>query len=96
MERHLTRLSAAELAEAIAEREVSAVEVAQAHLDRIADVDDRVHAFLHVDAERFEMGRDQRRGALLGVRQLRMLVNVMTPRGDLVGDGCRATIDLGG
>ena len=31
--------------------EVSAVEVAQAHLDRIAAVDERVHAFLHVDAE---------------------------------------------
>ena len=30
---------------------VSAVEVAQAHLDRIAAVDERVHAFLHVDAE---------------------------------------------
>ena len=26
-------------------------EVTQAHLDRIAEVDDRVHAFLHVDAE---------------------------------------------
>ena len=31
--------------------EVSAVEVAQAHLDRIAAVDDQVHAFLHVDTE---------------------------------------------
>ena len=48
---HLTRLSATELAEAIAAGEVSAVEVTRAHLDRIADVDDRVHAFLHVDDE---------------------------------------------
>ncbi len=47
----LTRLTAAETAAAVASREVSAVEVAQAHLDRIAAVDDRVHAFLHVDAE---------------------------------------------
>jgi aspartyl-tRNA(Asn)/glutamyl-tRNA(Gln) amidotransferase subunit A len=47
----LTRLTAAELAASIAAREVSAVEVAQAHLDRIGAVDDRVHAFLHVDAE---------------------------------------------
>jgi aspartyl-tRNA(Asn)/glutamyl-tRNA(Gln) amidotransferase subunit A len=31
--------------------EVSAVEVAQAHLDRIAAVDGEVHAFLHVDTE---------------------------------------------
>ncbi|MGB8652237.1 MAG: Asp-tRNA(Asn)/Glu-tRNA(Gln) amidotransferase subunit GatA [Mycobacteriales bacterium] len=47
----LTRLTAAETAAAIADRTVSAVEVAQAHLDRIAAVDDKVHAFLHVDAE---------------------------------------------
>jgi aspartyl-tRNA(Asn)/glutamyl-tRNA(Gln) amidotransferase subunit A len=47
----LTRLTAVELAAGIAAREVSAVEVAQAHLDRIASVDDRVRAFLHVDAE---------------------------------------------
>ncbi|MCU1673831.1 MAG: glutamyl-tRNA(Gln) amidotransferase, subunit [Frankiales bacterium] len=47
----LTRLSAAETAAAIASKDVSAVEVAQAHLDRIAKVDRQVHAFLHVDAE---------------------------------------------
>jgi aspartyl-tRNA(Asn)/glutamyl-tRNA(Gln) amidotransferase subunit A len=47
----LTRLTAADLAGRIAAREVSAVEVAQAHLDRVAAVDERVHAFLHVDAE---------------------------------------------
>jgi aspartyl-tRNA(Asn)/glutamyl-tRNA(Gln) amidotransferase subunit A len=44
----LIRLSAAELAAKIHSREVSAVEVAQAHLDRIAAVDEQVHAFLHV------------------------------------------------
>jgi len=47
----LTRLSAAELGRLLAAREVSAVEVTQAHLDRIAAVDDRVRAFLYVDAE---------------------------------------------
>lgn len=47
----LTRRTAAELAAGIAARDVSAVEVTQAHLDRIGAVDDRVHAFLHVDAE---------------------------------------------
>jgi len=47
----LTRLSAAELAEKIAGGQVSAVEVAAAHLDRIASVDAAVHAFLHVDTE---------------------------------------------
>jgi aspartyl-tRNA(Asn)/glutamyl-tRNA(Gln) amidotransferase subunit A len=45
----LTRLSAADLAAKIKSKEVSAVEVAQAHLDRIEAVDERVHAFLHVD-----------------------------------------------
>ena len=43
--------TAAETAAAIASGEVSAVEVAQAHLDRIAAVDGDVHAFLHVDTE---------------------------------------------
>jgi aspartyl-tRNA(Asn)/glutamyl-tRNA(Gln) amidotransferase subunit A len=43
--------TAAELGQRLAAGEVSAVEVAQAHLDRIAAVDERVHAFLHVDAE---------------------------------------------
>jgi aspartyl-tRNA(Asn)/glutamyl-tRNA(Gln) amidotransferase subunit A len=43
--------TAAALGAKIASREVSAVEVAQAHLDRISEVDGRVHAFLHVDAE---------------------------------------------
>ncbi len=47
----LTRLTAAETATAVASGDVSAVEVAQAHLDRIGAVDDRVHAFLHVDTE---------------------------------------------
>jgi len=51
MSTDLTRRTAADTARAIADREVSAVEVAQAHLDRIAAVDDRLHAFLHVDAE---------------------------------------------
>src|ERR1700755_547301 len=47
----LIRLTAAETAARIAAGEVGAVEVAQAHLDRIAAVDGQVHAFLHVDAE---------------------------------------------
>ena len=47
----LDRLTAAETAAAIVSGEASAVEVTQAHLDRIAAVDGDVHAFLHVDAE---------------------------------------------
>ena len=49
LKRDLIRQSAATLASAMAEGEVSAREVTQAHLDRIAEVDDRVHAFLYVD-----------------------------------------------
>jgi aspartyl-tRNA(Asn)/glutamyl-tRNA(Gln) amidotransferase subunit A len=51
MSTDLTRLTAADTAARIAGGEVSAVEVATAHLDRIAAVDDRVHAFLHVDRD---------------------------------------------
>ncbi len=47
----LTRMTAAELSAALATREVSATEVTRAHLDRIAAVDDRVRAFLHVAAD---------------------------------------------
>jgi aspartyl-tRNA(Asn)/glutamyl-tRNA(Gln) amidotransferase subunit A len=47
----LTRRSAAELAAAIADGELSSTEVVEAHLDRIAEVDTEVHAFLHVDAD---------------------------------------------
>ncbi|SCG57256.1 Asp-tRNA(Asn)/Glu-tRNA(Gln) amidotransferase subunit GatA [Micromonospora halophytica] len=47
----LTRLTATEIAGLVATGETSAVEVTRAHLDRIAAVDDRVHAFLHVDTD---------------------------------------------
>lgn len=43
--------SASELAGMLASREISSVEVTQAHLDRIAAVDGAVHAFLHVSGE---------------------------------------------
>ncbi|MER7756651.1 Asp-tRNA(Asn)/Glu-tRNA(Gln) amidotransferase subunit GatA [Kitasatospora sp. NPDC097643] len=47
----LIKYTAAETAAAISKGEVSAVEVAQAHLDRIEAVDKKVNAFLHVDTE---------------------------------------------
>jgi len=47
----LTRASAATLAERLAAREVSAVEVAEAHLDRIEALDGDLNAFLTVDRE---------------------------------------------
>ncbi|MDK6259805.1 Asp-tRNA(Asn)/Glu-tRNA(Gln) amidotransferase subunit GatA [Corynebacterium frankenforstense] len=48
---NLTAMTAAELAEKIHNREVSSREVTQAHLDRIAEVDGDIHAFLHVGSE---------------------------------------------
>ncbi len=47
----LTRMTASALAQQIADGQVSAVEVTQAHLDRISAVDEAVHAFLHVSGE---------------------------------------------
>ena len=47
----LIRKDASEIAGLVSSGEVSAVEVAQAHLDRIAAVDGDIHAFLHVDTE---------------------------------------------
>ncbi len=52
MEHDLVRQDAATLARAMAEGEVSSEEVTRAHLDRIAAVDERVHAFLHLMPER--------------------------------------------
>lgn len=56
----LTRLTATEIAGLVASGDTSAVEVTRAHLDRIAAVDDRVHAFLYVDSV----------GALAAARQV--------------------------
>jgi aspartyl-tRNA(Asn)/glutamyl-tRNA(Gln) amidotransferase subunit A len=47
----LIRRTAAELADALVAGETTSVELTQASLDRIAEVDSAVHAFLHVDAE---------------------------------------------
>ncbi len=47
----VTGLSAAQLAGKIAARELSSVEATQAHLDRIAEIDGELGAFLHVGAD---------------------------------------------
>ncbi|MDT7787768.1 MAG: aspartyl-tRNA(Asn)/glutamyl-tRNA(Gln) amidotransferase subunit [Pseudonocardiales bacterium] len=51
MTNDLIHATASELAAKIHSGEISSVEVTQAHLDRIAETDERVHAFLHVDTE---------------------------------------------
>jgi aspartyl-tRNA(Asn)/glutamyl-tRNA(Gln) amidotransferase subunit A len=61
-----TRRTAAELADALASRETTSVELTQAHLDRISAVDGAVHAFLAVDRDAaLEQARaaDERRAA---------------------------------
>ena len=47
----LISLSASTLAEKLQSGEVSSVEVTQAHLDRIAEVDGDIHAFLHISRD---------------------------------------------
>jgi aspartyl-tRNA(Asn)/glutamyl-tRNA(Gln) amidotransferase subunit A len=71
----LVRLSAAETAAAVAAGEISAVETTQAHLDRIAAVDERVHAFLHVDTD----------GALAAARAVDQRRAAGEPLGPLAG-----------
>src|SRR4051794_9302437 len=51
MSSELTRITAAELSEALSKGDTTATEVTQAHLDQIAAVDGKVHAFLHVAAD---------------------------------------------
>ncbi|RZS87052.1 aspartyl/glutamyl-tRNA(Asn/Gln) amidotransferase subunit A [Motilibacter rhizosphaerae] len=71
----VVRLTASQVAAAVESGAVSAVEVAQAHLDRIAAVDDDVHAFLHVDTE----------GALAAARAVDERRSAGEPLGPLAG-----------
>ncbi|WP_329108175.1 Asp-tRNA(Asn)/Glu-tRNA(Gln) amidotransferase subunit GatA [Micromonospora sp. NBC_01699] len=71
----VTRMTATEVAALVAGGEASAVEVTRAHLDRIAEVDDRVHAFLHVDTE----------GALAAARDVDARRAAGEPLGPLAG-----------
>jgi len=71
MATELTRLTAAQIAAAVAAGETSAVEVTTAHLDRIEAVDTDVHAFLHVARDRAlaaaaEVDRKRAAGEALG------------------------------
>ncbi|MFZ4896212.1 Asp-tRNA(Asn)/Glu-tRNA(Gln) amidotransferase subunit GatA [Plantibacter sp. Mn2098] len=54
----LIRLTAAELSAKLSSGEVSSVEATQAHLDRIAQVDGDVHAFLHVSDNALTVAAD--------------------------------------
>ncbi len=71
----LTRLTAADLGALIASGETSAVEVTQAHLDRIGKVDESIHAYLHVDTE----------GALTAAAAVDSARKIGSPLGPLAG-----------
>ncbi len=92
----LTRLTAVETAAKIAAREVTAVEVAQAHLDRIAEVNGTLNAFLHIDtdgaltqAKRVDAGEVE--GPLAGVplalKDVIVTRNVPTTAGSKILEG---------
>jgi aspartyl-tRNA(Asn)/glutamyl-tRNA(Gln) amidotransferase subunit A len=102
----LTRLTAAELAAVVASGEASAVDVTRAHLDRIAAIDDRIHAFLHVDtdgalaaAERVDAARaaGETLGPLAGVplalKDVFTMEGVPTTCGSKILDGWRPPYD---
>jgi aspartyl-tRNA(Asn)/glutamyl-tRNA(Gln) amidotransferase subunit A len=102
----LTRLTAAEIAGAVASGDASAVEVTQAHLDRIGAVDDSVHAFLHVDAEgalRAAAAVDAKRaagvtlgplaGVPLALKDVLTMRGVPTTCGSKILDGWRPPYD---
>src|SRR6185436_9649298 len=73
----ITRASAAELADRLSRKEISAVEATAAHLDRIAAVDGSVRAFLHVDAE----------GALATARDIATTKGMPTTAGSRILEG---------
>jgi len=84
----LVRQDATTLAQAIANQEVSAREVTQAYLDRIAAVDGQVHAYLYVDSDGAlaaadsvdtRIGAGEQLGPLAGVPLA--LKDVLTMRG---------------
>ena len=102
----LTRMSAAGLAAAIAAGDVSALEVADAHLARIDDVDDQVNAFLHVaagQAREAACAVDQRRaagetlgplaGVPLALKDVFTTADMPTTCGSAILDGWRPPYD---
>ncbi|XPP25681.1 MAG: Asp-tRNA(Asn)/Glu-tRNA(Gln) amidotransferase subunit GatA [Leucobacter sp.] len=102
----LIHLTAAELAAELTAGRVSAVEAAQAHLDRIAEVDGGLNAFLAVDAEvslAAARAIDERRaageqlGALAGVplaiKDVLVTTDMPSTAGSRILEGYRSPFD---
>src|SRR4051812_39725021 len=102
MSDEVIRLSAADIAARVAARELSAVEVTQAHLDRIAAVDRRVHSFLYVDtdgalaqARRVDAGEltGPLAGVPLALKDVIVMRDVPTTAGSRILEGWRPPYD---
>lgn len=102
----LIRLTAAELAAKLASGEVSSVEATQAHLERIAEVDGELHAFLAVgedSALEAARGIDARRaageelgglaGVPLAVKDVLVTTDMPSTSGSRILEGYRSPFD---
>lgn len=102
----LITLTAAELGAKLASREVSAVEATQAHLDRIAEVDGSLNAFLATDAEASLSAAkqvDERRasgeqlgelaGVPLAIKDLLVTTDMPTTAASKILEGYRSPFD---
>ncbi|MBT2485764.1 MULTISPECIES: Asp-tRNA(Asn)/Glu-tRNA(Gln) amidotransferase subunit GatA [unclassified Microbacterium] len=101
----IIRLTAADLAEKLATREISSVEATQAHLDRIALVDGDVHAFLHVNAHALDAAAavDAQRaagdqvgpvaGVPLAIKDVLVTTDQPTTSGSRILEGYRSPYD---
>lgn len=101
----LIELTAAELAAKLASKEVSSVEATRAHLDRIAEVDADVHAFLAVNEHALDVAReiDQRRasganlgelaGVPLAVKDVLVTTDMPTTSGSKILEGWMSPYD---
>ena len=106
MDGELTRMSAAMLAAAIAGGEVSALEVTNAHLSRIDEVDSQINAFLYVAANQAREAAgavDKRRasgqelgplaGVPLALKDVFTTLDMPTTCGSAILDGWRPPYD---
>jgi amidase len=91
----LTTLSATKLARLIADREVSALEVAEAHLKRIEEVNPKLNAIVQMDAERIraearqadkDLQRGVKKGPLHGVPFT--IKDCLLTKGIITTNGC--------
>ncbi|MEB4613215.1 Asp-tRNA(Asn)/Glu-tRNA(Gln) amidotransferase subunit GatA [Leucobacter sp. M11] len=101
----IVRLTAADLAQKLAARELSAVEATQAHLDRIAAVDGDLNAFIHVNEGAIDAAAaiDARRdageelhelaGVPVGIKDVLVTTDMPSTSGSRILEGYRSPFD---